>query len=271
MQKGPKWIILQGVDVDLPEGFHASGAEEGFFAPTNQENAVGAPKKKYLTEAPIARPNFSKKPTKPKDGNAPRPVGRPPTSTSPKEQGHPSKYAINKLLPIDFARRRPKDYFNLFMTDGFVAENIVKPTNARASAEGAGSATYKDFVGFDAAEVYKFFGLLFANSVSPKPQVVHWFMSTRESKIFGNDAFAKLFDKKNAKIPMAGPISRQPLAFPNSQHFRLPRLDRPEASPPIAVAATMTAAPYRDISLSPFACHLSPAAISPWPPAISCR
>jgi alpha-D-ribose 1-methylphosphonate 5-triphosphate synthase subunit PhnI len=63
---------------------------------------------------------------------------------------------------------------------------------------------------------------------------------------------------------MAGPISRQPLAFPNSQHFRLQRLDRPEAPPSIAVAAAMTAAPYRDISLSPFACHLSPAVISPW-------
>jgi hypothetical protein len=128
MQKGPKWILLQGVDVDLPEGFHPSGAEEGFFAPTNKDNVVGAPKKKYLTEAPIARPNFSKKPTKPKDGDAPRPVGRPPTSTSPKEQDHPSKYAMDKLLPIDFARRRPKDYFNLFMTDKFVTENIVKPT-----------------------------------------------------------------------------------------------------------------------------------------------
>jgi hypothetical protein len=70
-----------------------------------------------------------------------------------------------------------------------------------------------------------------------------------------------------ARMPMSAPICRQPLAFSQSQHFRLPRLDRPEEPSPIAVAA----AAYRDISLSPFSCHLAPAAaFSPWPAAISC-
>ena len=40
------------------------------------------------------------------------------------------------------------------------------------------------------------FGLLFANALSPKPQIIFWFLSSMNSKLFGNDHFAKLFDKR---------------------------------------------------------------------------
>ena len=49
-QKGPKWEILTGIDIQLPDGFHPRGVEEGFFAPTNQENPVGVQKKIYLMQ-----------------------------------------------------------------------------------------------------------------------------------------------------------------------------------------------------------------------------
>ena len=95
-QKGPKWEILTGIDIQLPDGFHPSGVEEGFFAPTNQENAVGAQKKNYLMQdnEKIKRPEFEFKPTKTKSstdggGNA-KGRGRPKqSSTAPR--GPPSK------------------------------------------------------------------------------------------------------------------------------------------------------------------------------------
>jgi hypothetical protein len=164
--------------------------EEGFFGPTNKDNAIGVPKKRYLQDNPLSRPNFAKKLMAAKPDNLPRPVGRPPINNLPKEKGHPSKYAHLKL-PREFALRRPKDYFDLFLSLDFVNDNILKTTNARAAAEGAGSVTYQDFVPFSVQEIYKFIGLLFANSVSPKPLVIYWFLSTN----FGNDPFAKLFDK----------------------------------------------------------------------------
>jgi hypothetical protein len=120
------------------------------------------------------RRGTSKTPTAAKHGNLPCPVGRPPTN--------------------NFALCRPKDYFDLFLTPDFVNDNILKTMNARATAEGAGSVTYQDFVPFSVQEFYKFIGLLFANSVSPKPQVINWFLSTKP-KIFGNDASTKYFDK----------------------------------------------------------------------------
>jgi len=63
-------------------------------------------------------------------------------------------------------------------------------------AEGAGAQTYKDWAPFDNEEVYKFIALLFANSVSPKPQLMYWFLSIAENKVFDNDAFCHLFDKR---------------------------------------------------------------------------
>jgi len=62
--QGARWVILTGLDCQLPEGFDASGVERGFFAPTNKDNHVGAPKKEYLTGEgkAIKRPEFGPKP-----------------------------------------------------------------------------------------------------------------------------------------------------------------------------------------------------------------
>ena len=201
--KGPKWEILIGREVDLPSGFDATGAEKGYFAPTNQEGAEGATKLEYLTGdgERIERPAFDRKPKKDegnaKEGNAKR--GRPSKTTTPdgppSERGGPSDFARSKL-PKNFAEHRPKDYFDLFVSPEFVDANIAKPTNERAAAEGAGSRTYKDWAPFDRAEVYKMFAMLFANAVSPKPQFKFWFMDSSDSRIFGNDFFAHDLDKK---------------------------------------------------------------------------
>ena len=66
LQKGPRWKLLIGKEIELPIGFSASGVEEGFFAPTNKENAVGQPKMEFLTDNPIKRPEFCRKAKKPK-------------------------------------------------------------------------------------------------------------------------------------------------------------------------------------------------------------
>jgi hypothetical protein len=55
--KGPKWKVLTGTEVvlpEVPEGFNPSGVTEGFFSPTNQENAIGQKKLTYLTDSPIS-------------------------------------------------------------------------------------------------------------------------------------------------------------------------------------------------------------------------
>jgi hypothetical protein len=44
-QKGPRWEILAGVEIEVPSGFHPNGVEEGFFAPTNKDNDLGEPMK----------------------------------------------------------------------------------------------------------------------------------------------------------------------------------------------------------------------------------
>jgi hypothetical protein len=44
----------------------------------------------------------------------------------------------------------------------------VTATNLRAYANGAGSGEYTDFVSFDSNEMYKMFGVLFANDLTPK-------------------------------------------------------------------------------------------------------
>ena len=196
LKKGPKWMVMVGKEIELPSGFAPSGVEEGFFAPTNKENATGKPKLSYLTDDPIKRPEFCKKPTKSKSK---QPVGRPSTAANnnpPNIRGGPSEFARAKL-PKDFSSHRPKDYFDLQLTPEFLKKNMVDTTNFRAAAEGAGKTSYENFVPFTLEEMYKWMGLLFVNALSPKPQVKFWFKSVQESKIFGNDAFANAFDISN--------------------------------------------------------------------------
>jgi hypothetical protein len=196
LMKGPKWKILDGVEIDLPEDFDPSGVTAGFFAPTNKDNYVGQPKKEYLVDRPLQRPEFCPKPKKASNSNRPgRPSRTDTTTQTANETGGPSDHVKSKL-PKDFSSHRPKHYFDLQITPEFIRSNIVNTTNFRAAAEGAAGSTYQDFVPFDVDEVYKFLGLLFCNGVSPKPQFVYWFLGRRQSKVFGNDWFSTFFDKR---------------------------------------------------------------------------
>jgi hypothetical protein len=73
---------------------------------------------------------------------------------------------------------------------------LVRATNSRAVADGAGTGTYADFVPFDLPELNKFVGLIFANGLTPKPhQFEYWFQGQEREPLFGNDKFARAMDK----------------------------------------------------------------------------
>lgn len=170
----------------MPDGFGRSGVEDGFFGPTNKENAVGVPKLSYLRNNPVTRPQFTAKARK--AGKAGRPSA---PNAAPNKQGTASGYAKEKL-PLYFEQMRPKHFFDLMITPEFLEKNMVATTNFRAAVEGA-----PNFRPFDLKEMYRWIGLLFINAVSPKPQFVYWFLSTSKSRIFGNDAIAHAFDFKH--------------------------------------------------------------------------
>lgn len=89
LKKGPRWKMLTGMDIALPEGFDPSGAEEGFFAPTNKENAAGEKKLSYLADEPINRPEFAAKIRKAKTPGPGRPKAAD-VDPPPSESGGPS-------------------------------------------------------------------------------------------------------------------------------------------------------------------------------------
>jgi len=74
---------------------------------------------------------------------------------------------------------------------------LVALTNARVAADGAGcgGTVYQDFVHFDTKEMYRMFGLMFINGLSPKSSIDLWFNTQAENHIYGNDAVAKAMDK----------------------------------------------------------------------------
>jgi hypothetical protein len=94
---------------------------------------------------------------------------------------------------------RPKDFFDLQITPEFV-KWITCATNRRATADGAGCGTgeFKDWVAFDEAEMYRFFGVLFANGVAPKPRIDYWFKTTEQFPLFGNDLTLRVMAKEVA-------------------------------------------------------------------------
>ena len=196
LKKGPRWKVLIGKEIELPVGFAASGVEEGFFAPTNKENAVGMPKLSFLTDTPIKRPDFCRKTKKSSKARVGRPLANDESKNPPNIRGGSSDY-VRMYLPKDFTTHRSKHYFDLFLSPEFLRKNMVDTTNFRAAAEGAGYRSHKNFVPFTLDEMYKWFGLLLVNALLPKPQVKFWFLNTKDSKIFGNDAFAHAFDVFN--------------------------------------------------------------------------
>ena len=91
---------------------------------------------------------------------------------------------------------RPKDFFDLQITPTFI-NWITTATNRRATADGAGSGTgeFKDFVPFDEDEIYRFFGVLFANGLAPKPRLDYWFETTESFPLFGNNLVSSVMTK----------------------------------------------------------------------------
>ncbi len=157
----PTWIILTPEPLPaLPRIDMAMGAQTGFYGPTNKENAVGGVRQNFITKdcERIERPTFEARTNK----------ARKNTTPVTNEQGGPSPVARKKIPKMKCAR--PKDFFDLQITPEFV-KWITCATNRRATADGAGCGTgeFKDWVAFDEAEMYRFFGVLFAKGVAPKP------------------------------------------------------------------------------------------------------
>ena len=187
----PYWVVLNpeipppiaGVDM-------RTGASIGFFGPTNTNNIVGAQRHNFLAEHPsdkIQRPVFvSIDPTRPTQ-----------------ENGGPSVFAMKSIGDIKNAR--PIDFFHLIITPRFVEKTMVACTNQKAASEGAGvgGTVYNDFVQFDVNEMYRFLGLLFANGLSPKPDITKWFEICGEDPLLGSDFIAPLMNKK---LPRSGVV-----------------------------------------------------------------
>ncbi len=70
--KVPTWVILTPKVVPPVDGIDmGTGAQKGFFGPTNKENAVGGTRVNFLTSENVERPKFEqKKPKKRKAGDS---------------------------------------------------------------------------------------------------------------------------------------------------------------------------------------------------------
>jgi hypothetical protein len=186
-EKIPTWIVLTPEPVPpVPGIIMATGAQEGFYRPTNKENAVGGVRHNFLTSEAkrIERPSFA--PKKVPRKNPPPPVN---------EHGGPSP-AARKMIP-KMKVACPKDFFDLMITPDFI-KWVTDATNRRATADGAGSGTgqFEDWVPFDNAEIYRFIGILFANGLAPKPWIDYWFEPSEKLPLFGNNVVSQAMTKR---------------------------------------------------------------------------
>ena len=121
-----KWITLAPEVVPDIEGMDmATGAERGFFGPTNTNSAAGATRANFCSGfgEKISCPEFrSKKPPSP-----PKAESNPPPPYN--EKGCPSTEAYTVIGDIKFAR--PKDFFDLQISPEYIS-NIRKGTNYHA-------------------------------------------------------------------------------------------------------------------------------------------
>ncbi len=113
----------------------ATGAEHGFFGPTNTNKIAGAQRHTFLTHPSETIQRLlltSIDPTMPA-----------------KDDGHPSQGALDTIGDISFVR--PIDFFNLIITPRFVEKTKVACTNQKAAGAGAGTGgiVYTDYVQFD--------------------------------------------------------------------------------------------------------------------------
>jgi hypothetical protein len=187
-EKNPTWLLLTPQPVPPVPGIDMStGAQSGFFGPTNKENAVGGVRENFLTQdgERIERPTFELR-TKAKT------TAR--THATTNDDGGPSIAARKRIGNMKCSR--PKDFFDLQITPTFI-NWITTATNRRATADGAGSGTgeFKDFVPFDEDEIYRFFGVLFANGLAPKPRLDYWFETTESFPLFGNNLVSSVMTK----------------------------------------------------------------------------
>jgi hypothetical protein len=75
---------------------------------------------------------------------------------------------------------------------------VVTATNLHAYATGSGSGEYTDFISFDCPELYKMIGVLFANSLTPKPQFDYWFCLEDKEPMLGSNLISNALHLKNA-------------------------------------------------------------------------
>ncbi len=113
-QKILTWVLLTPKGVPYVDGIDmGTGAEKGFFGPTNKENAVGGKRLNFMMGEKVNQPMFGpKKPGKKRketDSQPPTPV---------REDGHPSDACQKKLPPL--SRARPKDFFDTQITPEFI-------------------------------------------------------------------------------------------------------------------------------------------------------
>jgi hypothetical protein len=192
--KVPTWIILTPEAVPSVDGIDmGTGAQKGFFGPTNKENAVGGTRANFLTSEHVERPMFERKKPKKRrkaDDDANDPNNPPAT----REDGHPSDACRKQLPPL--SRARPKDFFDTQLTPAFF-DWAVMATNLRAYTSGAGSGEYTDFIAFDHIKVYKMIGVLFTNGLTPKPQFDNWFCSEDKEPLLGSNLISNALRRKN--------------------------------------------------------------------------
>jgi hypothetical protein len=190
-QKIPSWVLFTPKDVPSVDGIDmGTGAEKGFFGPTNKESAIGGKRSNFMIGEKVNQPIFGpKKPGKKRmetDNQPPTPV---------QEDGHPSDAYQKKLPPLSQAR--PKDFFDTQITPEFI-DWAVTATKLRAYTNGARSVEYTVFVPFDCTEIYKMIGVLFANGLTPKPQFDYWFFSEDQEPLFGSNLITNTLSWKNA-------------------------------------------------------------------------
>jgi hypothetical protein len=88
------------------------------------------------------------------------------------------------------------DFLDTQITPKFI-DYAVKATNLCAYASGAGSGQYANYLPFDAPKFYKMLGVLFANGLSPKPQLDLWFSPLSKEPLLGSDIMKKALCRQN--------------------------------------------------------------------------
>ncbi len=206
-----KWVVVYGVDTELPEHFGDWGVTIENLGPTNKEKLPIVVKKKYFSGKgsdlpPINRPELSFKhphtiiadqltplqqPT-PKKSNLSLPLNTT-HQQSPSNESGPSKAAYQTINNIHDAM--PVDFINLFFPPKWRAKYFTDRTNMHATIKRIEIKISPKYNDFSNEEIDAFIGLLFANGLSPRPQIRFWFNNNEKNPLFGNNAFQQQFSE----------------------------------------------------------------------------